>query len=189
MTNLLMGTNFHNSIPADEKSIRNTATPYDREKPAAMQEDMPVQGEVETDPDQSVGFGPHLLASAWHQGEPVDSAAWVMPVAQVTESARIINSQVSTSGGSAEREQQGRVHRTLSYAVGIEPVQGLTENGQFGETYFKSHPRDVQQDSGSYMTSPPGFDQAQILRDAATGKVVSRQAVVGAMYRAYLDNG
>lgn len=188
MTSLLMGTMFHNSIPAEEKAIRNTATPYDRDKPPAMQEDMPQQSELEVDPDQGVGFGPHLLASKWHQGEPVDSGAWVMPVAQVTESTRIINSQVSSSGTAAQREQAGMVHRSMSYAVGIEPVQGLTENGAFGEQYFKTHPRDVQAGAGSYMQPPPG-DQAQISQDAATGKVTSRQAVLRSMYDAYLANG
>jgi hypothetical protein len=189
MTSLLMGTMFNNPVPADEKAIRNTATPYDREKPAAMQTDMPRQSEMEVDPDQSVGFGPHNLASTWHQGQPVDSGAWVMPVAQVTESTRIINEQVSTSGTAAKREQAGQVHRDLSYAVGIEPVQGLTENGAFGESYFKTHPRDIQAGSGQYMSLPAGYDQAEMLQATATGKVTSRKAANAAMYDQYLANG
>lgn len=187
MTSLLMSTMFGNSIPADEKTIRNQATPVDVEKPAAMLDHMPQQDEMATDPDQQIGFAPHQLGSFWHEGQPVDTAARVMPTAQVTESTRIINEQVSTSGTAAQRELQGRAHRDLSYAVGIEPVQGLTENGQFGETYFKTHPRDIQDGAGKFMTAAPGYDLGQVNQDIATGKVTSRQATLASMYDMYLN--
>jgi hypothetical protein len=183
MTSLFMGQLLADPVPADERNIRNTATPVDNEKPAAEATSMPDPQEFDSDKDQQVGFGPRQLASDWHEGEPVDISQSIPVMAEVTESTRIINSQVSSSGTAAQREASGRVHRSLSYAVGIEPVGDLQENHRYGETYFARNPRDIQTGMGSYMTTPPSIDQ----NAAATGKVVSRDATAASIYDLFLQ--
>jgi hypothetical protein len=186
MTSLFMGVLTNNPVPVDEADVRNTATPVNNEKPAAVNEDMPMQGEFTNDPDPKLGLGPRQLASAWTQGQPVDTGARMDPVAQTTISSQLIDQQVSTSGFAASREAAGQAHTSLSYAVGIEPVGDLQENHKFGETYFMRHPRDIQDGMGAFMQAPPGMDTAAILQDASTGKVVSRDATTASIYDLFL---
>ena len=187
MTSLFMGQLMDNPVPAEEKDVRNTATPVNDEKPAAMQSDMPQQSEFESDHDPKLGLGPRQLASKWTQGEPIDNSIALPRVDEFTESTRIINAQVSSSGTAANREAQGQVHRSLSYAVGIEPVGDLQENHKFGEMYFARNQRPIQEGSGNYMSLPPGFDQASILQAADAGKTTAREATVGSIYAQFLN--
>lgn len=187
MTSLFMGQLLNNPVPAEEKDVRNTATPVNDDKPAAMQQDMPVQSEFESDHDPTLGIGPRQLASKWTEGEHIDNSYALPVVAEVTESTRIINSQVSTSGTAAAREASGQVHKSLSYAVGIEPVGDLQENHRFGEMYFARNQRPIQEGSGNYMSLPPGFDQASILQAGDAGKVNAREATVGSIYAQFLN--
>jgi len=184
MTSLFMGQLLANPVPASEKDVRNTATPVNDDKPAAVQDSMPDPNEFVNDPDPTLGLGPRNLASAWHQGQPVDNSFAMPVVALMTDSTAIVNGQVSTAGTAAQRETQGKVHTSLSYAVGIEPVGDLaTDNAKFGETYFKRNERDIQTGMGPYMQSPPGTLRPS---DAATGKGVSRDATTASIYDLFL---
>lgn len=183
MTSLFMGALLTNPVPADEKDVRNTATPVNNIKPAAEQDSMPDPQEFVNDPDPSLGLGPRQLGSEWIQGVPVDHTFRKGSVAGVTTSTAMINGQVSTSGTAAARESVGKVHTTLSYAVGIEPVGDLaSDNAKFGETYFKRNDRDIQAGMGNYVKQPAGLDG----QAATTGKVVSRQATGASVYDLFL---
>lgn len=187
MTSLLFGQVFSGDpVPADEKNVRNTATPVNINKPAAEQEGMPEQGEVETDHDPTLGLGPRQLASEWHEGSPVDTSVRLPAVAGVTASTAMVNGQVSTSGFAAGREAAGQAHRDLSYAIGIEPVSDLKENGAFGEKYFRRNERDIQAGMGMYMTTPPVVSSQTV---AASGKIVGREATEASIYDLFLNGG
>ena len=187
MTSLFMGQLLNNPVPADEVDVRNQATPVSQDKPAAMAETPPEQGLVRTDSDPKLGMSMRQLASEWIQGQPVDTSARIAPVAQVTESTEIINEQVSTSGYSASQEAAGVGHKSLSYAIGIEPVGDLRENGKFGETYFKRNDREIQETAGNYMSTPTNWNANATLQAAATGKVAAREATAGSAYQMWLD--
>lgn len=185
MTSLFMGQLVNNPVPASEKDVRNTATPVNDEKPAAVAPDMPEQGEFQSDPDASLGIGPRQLASAWHEGQPIDNTVALQRIPQFTVATEVINSQVSSSGTAASREASGQVHRSLSYAVGIEPVGDLQPNHSFGEMYFVRNERDIQEGMGNYMSAPPG-DLGSTLQASATGKVASREATEASIYDLFL---
>src|SRR3954465_8893937 len=103
MASLFLGFVNYGGVPADEKTVRNTATPVDMNKPAAMMEDQPTMSEVETDSDPNLGMDPRQLASKWNEGK-AGSPAWIPTTAEQNESNQIINRQVATSGTAAARE-------------------------------------------------------------------------------------
>jgi hypothetical protein len=189
MPSLFMGFVNWGGVPNDEKAVRNTATPYAMDKPAAMMDDMPTMQEFESDPDPSLGLAPRQLASKWHEGER-GIPSWMPRVAAVTESTRMINSQVSTSGTAAQREAAGETNKNLSYAVGIEPVGDLREGGKMGNDYFVRNQRVVQDGSdNTMMSTPPGFDQSTKGLVAARGKQAARDAAMADMYNAFWNGG
>lgn len=158
MASLYYGLVSATGVPADEKTVRSTATPVDINAPAAMQDDMPEMGEVETDPNPDLGMSTRQMASNWHEGVEGVSPVVLQAVAAGTDNNGIVNRQVSSSGLAASQEASGRSNRNLSYAVGIEPVGDLREGGKFGNEYFQRADRDVQAGMGSFMTPPPGYD-------------------------------
>ena len=188
MTSLFYGFVNRAGVPADEKNVRNTATPVLIDKPAAMMEDQPVQQELETDPDPTLGLSPRQLASKWHEGH-TGSPGWIDIAKGQEGSFERINQQVATSGTAAAREQSGVVNPNLSYAVGIEPVGDLSGAGHFGEMYFKTHDRDIQETTVAQMTTPPGYGQSNAAM-AATGKDNARDASSsGALYNSFWNGG
>src|SRR4051812_42369724 len=104
--NLMWGYLNYGDVPADEKDVRNTATPVNNDKPAAEMPNQPMMQEFHTDPDPSLGMAPRQLASHWHEGEK-GTPAWAAGAGGVTESAYVINKQVATSGSAAGREMSG----------------------------------------------------------------------------------
>lgn len=188
MPSLFMGHLAWSGVPADEKVVRNTATPVDDLKPAAVMDDMPEQQEIETDSDPNLGMVNRTLASHWVQGTKT-SPEWIPRVSAVTDSTRIINEQVSSSGTAASREQAGNVNPNLSYAVGIEPVQDLGQAGGFGETYFKTHERDIQATMGDEMTVAPGYNQRKTQDVSESGKKNARRSAQGSLYDSFWAGG
>jgi hypothetical protein len=184
--NLLWGQIGNYSPPQDEKVVRNTTAPYDLNKPAAMSDDMPTQGEYESDSDPNLGMATRQLASKWHEGEK-DVPFQIPRVDSVTASQAAINSQVSSSGTAAQREAAGVVNRNLSYAVGIEPVQGLT-GGAFGNEYFVRNERGVQATSDNTMMLPAP-DNENSGDVSAAGKANARKAAMAGMYTAFWNGG
>lgn len=189
MTSLYFGT-LREGVPADEKVVRQTATPYDRDAPAAMQDSMPDRGELETDTNPALGMVNRQKGSLWHQAQKY-IPFWKGAVDDQFEHNAIIDRQVSSSGTAAAREAAGEWgHGTASYAVGIEPVGDLTDGGAFGNEYFKRNDRDIQETADNTMMSvPPGYDQSTKGRVAAEGKVAARQSAMAGMYNTWWNAG
>jgi len=188
VTSLFMGHLNTIGVPADEKTVRNTATPVEYDAPPAMMDDQPEMQEVETDSNPNLGLASRQLASKWSEGQravPQDGI-----VSEQNESNQMVNRQVSTSGTAAARELAGETHKNLSYAVGIEPVYDLADpNHKMGNTYFVRTPRNVQETATDYMTVPPGQDHAIEGNIAAYGKVASRNAAQSALYNTWWNGG
>jgi hypothetical protein len=189
MPSLFMGFVNWGGVPSDEKDVRNTATPYAMDKPAAMMDDQPVMQEFESDPDPTLGLSPRQLASKWTEGVR-GTPSWIPRVAAVTESTAMINGQVSTSGTAAQREEAGQTRKNLSYAIGIEPVRDLTEGGKLGNDYFVRNEREIQPTSdNSMMSVPPGFDYSAAGVAAARGKQAARDSAMANMYTQFWNGG
>ena len=191
MTSIMFGQmQTELGVPADEKVVRNTATPVDMNAPAAEQDDMPEQQEIETDPNPDLGMSPRQLASHWVEGSHVTVDAGGSYAAQNASNQQTA-AQVASSGTAAQRELAGRTHRTLSYAVGIEPVQDLADpNHKMGNTYFVRNERDVQAGMGDFMTVPPGMGNPGVQENLSqAGKDAARQAGQSSVYDAFWNGG
>lgn len=190
MTSLMFGQlQTETGVPADEKVVRNTATPVDVDAPAAMQDDMPEQQEVETDPNPDLGMSPRQLASKWIEGSTATTHTGIYD--GQLRSDQIITDQVASSGTAAQRETMGQTHKNLSYAIGIEPVSDLADpNHKFGNTYFVRNERDVQAGMGNYMTVPPGAGNPGVQEDLSqAGKNAARAAAQSSVYDAFWNGG
>jgi len=164
-------------VPVDEKVVRSTATPVEKDAPAAVQEHAPDFNERPTgDDNPNLGIVNRTEASHWIQGEQYPPF-WGAEVSEQYQHNAIIDRQVSTSGTAAARESAGQFgHGTASYAIGIEPQGDLREGGKLGNDYFSAGKPDIQSDAGNYMSIPPGADQMAIAKVNATGKQATRQA-------------
>lgn len=189
MTSLFMGHLFGGEVPTPQEKVRATTIPVDHDKPASEASGAPEQGEVLTDKDPNLGMHLRNLASDWHEGTEVDTRARLNPVADVTHSAAFINGKVSSDGFAAGQEAAGQGHRTLSYAVGIEPVQDLRDNGSFGNTYFMRNVRDIQEGATPQMSIPPGYDPDVSNHAATLGKARSNAATAGSVYDQFWNGG
>jgi hypothetical protein len=186
MTSLFMGNVVTTGVPASEEVVRQTATPYEHDAPAAMQSDAPEPGEVETDTNPDLGMVNRQLASKWLQGVTA-SPAWDWQVAETSVSTTMINEQVSTSGTAATREEAGDSSRNLSYAIGIEPVGDLVDGHKMTNNYFMRDQRGIQDTMNDSMSVPPGFDYTGQSGIAATGKDDARTAA--SPYNQYWNGG
>jgi hypothetical protein len=190
MTSLFFGQLVGTGVPADEKVVRSTATPVDKDAPAAMQNDMPEMSEVETDPNPSLGMVNRQLGSKWiprFRSVP----AWKSEVDNSSEHNAIVDRQVSTSGYSASQEAAGNWgHGTMPAAIGIEPVGDLRDGGKMGNEYFVANDKPVQDTSDNTMMSPAiNYDQGAIGRASADGKLNARKAAIAAAYDTYWNGG
>lgn len=189
MTNLFLGHLSRASVPADQETVRATATPVYQDKPAAVQQDTPVQNQVQTDSDPNLGMESRQLASHWTEG--VQSAPfWGADVAGYTETTRVINEQVSTSGTAAQREMAGQFgHGSLSYAVGIEPVKDLTQGGKMTNDYFVRTDRIIQDTADNTMMTP-GIQSTDVKAQISErGKRNARNAAAAGMYAQFWNGG
>lgn len=183
MTSLLYGSVSQSGVPADENVVRMTTAPVTPDAPAAMADNAPDPNEVATDPNPLLGMATRQLASTWHEGEQY-SPSWKGQVDDADNHNAIVDRRISSSGTAAAREAAGVFgHGTLKYAEGIESVGDLREGGSFGNEYFKTVAKDIQSNTGDYMTATPGADQDTTSRVAAESKVASRQASTAAAYR------
>lgn len=190
MTSIMFGQmQTETGIPADEKVVRNTATPVDVNAPAAEQDDMPEQQEIETDTNPDLGMSTRQMASHWVEGSRanVDTSL----IAEQSESNQVVNRRIATTGTAAARETAGETHRNLSYAVGIEPVQDLADpNHKMGNEYFVRDARGPQQGAGEYMTVPPGMGNPGTQENLSeAGKQAARAAAQSSVYDAFWNGG
>lgn len=189
MTSLYFGL-LRDGVPAEEKTVRSTTEPYDRDAPAAQQDSMPDFQELPTDPNPNLGMVNRQLGSHWIQGIR-NAPFWRKKVDDATEYNATVNRQVSSSGTAAAREASGEWgHPSLSYAVGIEPVSDLRDGGKMGNEYFKTVDKDIQETSdNSMMSVPPGYDQSVNARVSAEGKALSRKASQASLYDSFWNGG
>jgi hypothetical protein len=187
MTSLFMGQ-LTNGVPADEKVVRNTATPVDHDAPAAMQNDMPEMSEVETDPNPALGMTNRQKASKWISRLHF-RPAWVEGVSNGYQHNMLIDQQVSSSGFAASREAAGDWgHGTMPAAIGIEPVGDLRDGGKMGNDYFLTNDMPVQGTADNTMMSTDQDPQHLMSGSvSAAGKVAARKAAVAGQYAAYGD--
>jgi hypothetical protein len=186
--NLAFGV-LREGVPADEKVVRNTATPVDDNTPAAMQTDMPEMGEVETDHNPNLGMVNRQLASKWIPSVKF-SPFWKPNVDDQAQHNLIIDRQVSSSGTAAAREAAGEFGRgTAAYAIGIEPVGDLQQGHKMGNEYFKANDPGIQSTMGDAMSTPPGTDQSTKGAVAGMGKVYARIAATAGLYDTMWNEG
>lgn len=189
MTSLFFGQLSSSGVPADEKVVRSTATPVELGAPAAMQEDMPQMGEVETDPNPNLGMVNRQLSSKWiDRFRSVPS--WIFRVDAGTDANAIVNRQVSSSGFSASQEAAGKWgHGTIPAAIGIEPVGDLTDGGKMSNEYFTRNQREIQDTMTDAMQPPTNYDQSIKGQVSATGKLDARKAAMAGMYNSFWNGG
>ena len=174
--NMLYGTMGNNAPPADENIVRMTTAPVDVTKAPAVMDDPPMMGEVETDPDPMLGMATRQVASDWHQGEKY-APFWADNVSQQAVNSVPIDSTVSSAGMAPALEKSGTFgHGSMSFAVGIEPAQGLAPGGQYGNEYFAVPKPPPQEGMGNYMTMPPGYAHGAITATARQGAEYARDA-------------
>jgi hypothetical protein len=191
MTSLFFGQLNTAGVPADEKIVRSTTAVVQVDAPPAMQDDMPMQSEVETDPNPLLGLTTRQMASKWVEGDQFVPEIQLDQLARADDHNGIVDRQVSSSGTAAGREAAGSWgHGTASYAIGIEPVGDLQDGHRFGNEYFERVPRNVQAGAGSYMTPAAGSaDQNTKGSVAALGKDNARKAASAALYNTYWNGG
>lgn len=189
MTSLMFGVMGNHGIPVDEKVVRSTATPVQKDSPAAMESDTPQWNEpAETDQNPNLGIVNRTVASHWVEGQQ-SAPFWQASVDEQFQHNALIDSRISTAGTAASREAAGQFgHGTASYAIGIEPVGDLREGGKMGNEYFAAGKPDIQETAGDYMSVPPGYDQSTRGMVAAAGKTAAREAGNSA-YDAWWNGG
>lgn len=190
MTSLMFGHLSTTGVPADEKVVRSTATPFDISAPAAMQTDAPEMGEIETDGNPNLGMVNRQLASKWIPREK-STPSWIPEVNNQVQHNLIVDRQVSTSGTAAAREDAGEWgHGTMPAAIGIEPVGDLRDGGKMGNEYFVRNERDIQETADPTMMSPTkDFDRSAVGRVAGEGKRDARMAAMAGAYNTFWNGG
>lgn len=191
MTSLFFGQLNTVGVPADEKVVRSTTAVVQVGAPPAMQDDMPTQSEVETDPNPLLGMSTRQMASKWIEGEQFVPEIQLEQVTGADAHNGIIDRQVSSSGTAAGRESSGQWgHGTASFAIGIEPVGDLHDGGRMGNEYFERVPRGIQAGMGSYMSPAAGSaDQDTKGSVAALGKDNARKAAMAGLYNTFWNGG
>lgn len=181
-----MGQLWSTVVPADEAVVRATAVPVFMDKPAAMAEDMPLMGEIETDHDPNLGMVNRQVAPKVG-GHEKYAPFWAGNVNAANEHNAIVDRQVSTSGTAAAREVAGQYgHGTASYAVGIEPVGDLGDQGKLGNDYFQRNPRGIQDTADDTMMSPTVPKDVNV---SAAGKEAARKAAQASVYNTWWNGG
>lgn len=190
MTSLMFGQLTTTGVPADEKVVRSTATPVNKDAPAAMQTDAPEMGEVETDKNPDLGMVNRQLASKWIDREK-SVPPWLNEVNSQTQHNLIVDQQVSTSGTAAARESAGQWgHGTMPAAIGIEPVGDLRDGGKMGNEYFVRNDRDIQETADKTMTEPAkDYDRSSVGRVAGQAKRNARSAAMAGVYDTFWNGG
>lgn len=185
--NMFYGVLSSSGVPADEQEVRATTETIDVAEPAAVMQEAPTTGKLETDSGNGIsGIHNHQLASQWIAGEKF-VPSWIGKAESDATNSVIIDGQVATSGTAAAREASGQFgHGSMSYAVGIEPVQGLSPGGVFGENYFAVDKPAIQSTMGSYMSQPPGYDKQVTALVSDTTKRNARYAQQATLYANFL---
>jgi hypothetical protein len=139
-------------VPQDESAVRSTLEPIRTDGTATLDE-APEWNEPDTDhsgqltglPDRNVG-GAVIPTEKY-------TPPWLNNAQRNYEYP--ITSQIASSGTAAGREAAGQQgHGTMMRTETLEPV--IRDGGAFGQDYFSSHEKDIQEGAGNYMTPATG---------------------------------
>ncbi len=183
MSTLFYGQ-MRDGVPGDENIVRSTTAVVQNDAPPAEAKQAPEMSNVETDSNPLLGMETRQVASDWHEGEQY-TPEWLARASNQDHN-NIINRQVASSGTAAKREEAGQFgHGTMSYAVGIAPVADLREGGAFGNDYFVTNPKDIQEAATNRIEPGPesGGDSRGAVMGA--GKTAARQAAEAGSYAAW----
>jgi hypothetical protein len=171
VTNVMWYVGSQSGSPLTQEDARETVEPVRTDDAGAEWQHAPDWNEVETDSSpQLLGLSPRLKGS--DTIDSVKSVPWWTALAS-NDYESVIDRQVSSSG-----------HGTMQYAIGIEPV--IRDGAAFGNDYFVSHDRDIQDGAGSYMTPDPNGDWLNVVA-AANARKASRQAYQASLYKNLWD--
>lgn len=170
-----------NAVPQTEDEVRSTVEPVRTDQVPEL--DSPPEWN-EFDSDESgalVGLSPRQVSSDVH--ESIQYVPWWEQLATENHN-RLIDDQVATSGTAAKRESAGEQgHGTMEYSVGIEPQ--VRDGAAYGNEYFVTHSKLIQDGSGNYMT-PPDTDNWLQGVASARAEQASREAFQATQYDAFL---
>jgi hypothetical protein len=177
MTSLYYGMLRQTAVPADEATVRGQADPVDHDAPPAVMEAGPDKNQLSTDNNTTVtGLARRDMASYWQEGRRTQPE-WAGRVDDSYQHNAIVDRQVSSSGKAAAKEAAGEWgHKSLSYAIGIEPVSDLVDGGRLTNTYFEANRQHLADRTGYNVQPPPGYDGLQSAKVAETGKAEARKA-------------
>lgn len=163
-------------VESDEEHVRATVTVVEDDTDA-VETKRPDFNDADTDPDTGGGLTTRQLAS---NVTPSSQYAPFIGNANDDLNARI-DDQVSTSGTAAAREATGEWgHGTLHIQDATEPT--IRDGGAFGEDYFHTGDRIVQDGTGAYMSSNRYADDATASAAQELAQRASRDASNGAIY-------
>jgi hypothetical protein len=182
MTALIMGSIVRDPVPADENTVRNTATPVYKADPPATMPDVPDLNEFETDPNPHLGMVERNLSS-----HIVPTQKYAPPWRALTdmnhEYTDRIDSTIGTVGLAPSREAGGEFgHGTMQVQIAIDPVQDLSGAGGFTNDYFLRHYRPIQETMPVSVQPPPNYDATTAGMVGAAGKQASRDATAASQY-------
>lgn len=168
-------------VESDEEHVRATVTVVEDDS-TAVEDQRPEYNDADTDPDTGGGLTTRQLASKVYPSEQ-----YTPNVGNANDDLYSrVNSQVSTSGTAAQRESDGAWgHGTLHVQDATEPT--IRDGSAFGEDYFHTGERIVQDGSGAYMTASRYSDDATASAAQELAQRASRDSANGALYARFHD--
>ena len=138
-------------VPQDDTQARSTIEPIRDDGENAELKEAPEYNEFETDNSgELVGLSPRDVSG--HTVDIEKYPPWWAEKASA-DLNHITDDQVSTSGTAAQRELAGQQgHGTTQYEESLEPT--VRDGATFGDDYFVTAAKDIQEGMGAYMESP-----------------------------------
>lgn len=169
-------------VPQDDSVVRSTIEPVRTDGETAEQTAPPDWNQFDTDESgQLTGLSPRVAGSDTHDTEKY--VPWWTRLASYAHNI-LVDEKIASSGTAARREETGQQgHGTMQYAVGIEPV--IRDGAAYGNDYFVTAPKDIQEGMGAYMTPPNQDNWLQGLAQANATKD-SRKAYQATLYQSLL---
>ena len=186
MTSLLAAAGSQSAIaaPVDELQSRATVEPIRSDGEQAEMQHAPDWNELSSDDSgQLVGLASRQVGSDTH--DTVKYRPWWAAAASYAHNI-LIDQQVASSGTAAQREERGEQgHGSMQYEIGIEPV--IRDGTAFGNGYFASHEKVIQEGAGEYMQPDASLNHWATQVAAANGRDNSRKAYQSTLYKNFLE--
>ena len=183
MSLLVLGSTHYAESPQDEGDVRSTVNVVNNDKQPAVAESTPDFNATERDPDTEGGLTTRAVAD-----HVTPSTQYQRPNSNAnTDFAAPIDSQISTSGSAAAREDAGQWgHGTLHYQNATEPT--IREGAAFEDVYFAAVKPPIQDGTLDYMipSRTPDDGTSQTVQQAS--KAAARRAVERNAYQRFLED-